>query len=433
MQHRQELFGLFKHMVYAETEDEFKRRQIELEEAELSRKFPQFLVHLQRRYAHRVETWALFVRKMKNLPTRGSNTNNYCEASMKTTKEQQFGRVRTFNLPELLSVICDDSKIFQKKLIDIGHNRDTAQKQSKSKYLGKKSNISKELIVDIGGEKYMVPSETDEDKWYMLDMRSGFCQCPAGTSCAPCKHKAAVADHFGKASFTVTPTSDPCQRALYHFIAMGRTMPAHYYRNNDDSTSIPDGQGYIEAHIAIESEKAHADLDTSTMVVDEDDNETEEFDSDLVATNFSEAMNAYRDKILDEHRNARQDPATNKAMMAMTKSLKRAIKCTPTTHQHQMHNFAKGTTRGNRTKRGSVIKVNPPAIASRKFKVPGRGQAPLGRPLKDRAGRLQFVVTEDGDMIARSDKPLNETPKKSHSLAKIVSNNETLPKSHTKQ
>ena len=62
---------------------------------------------------------------------------------MKTTKEQQFGRVRTFNLPELLSVICDDSKIFQKKLIDIGHNRDTAQKQSKSKYLGKKSNISK--------------------------------------------------------------------------------------------------------------------------------------------------------------------------------------------------------------------------------------------------------------------------------------------------
>ena len=98
-----------------------------------------------------------------------------------------------------------------------------------------------------------------------------------------------------------------------------------------------------------------------------------------------------------------------------------------------MHNFAKGTTRGNRTKRGSVIKVNPPAIASRKFKVPGRGQAPLGRPLKDRAGRLQFVVTEDGDMIARSDKPLNETPKKSHSLAKIVSNNETLPKSHTKQ
>ena len=118
------------------------------------------------------------------------------------------------------------------------------------------------------------------------------------------------------------------------------------------------------------------------MVVDEDDNETEEFDSDLVATNFSEAMNAYRDKILDEHRNARQDPATNKAMMAMTKSLKRAIKCTPTTHQHQMHNFAKGTTRGNRTKRGSVIKVNPPAIASRKFKVPGRGQAPLGRPSK---------------------------------------------------
>ena len=84
---------------------------------------------------------------------------------MKTTKEQQFGRVRTFNLPELLSVICDDSKIFQKKLIDIGHNRDTAQKQSKSKYLGKKSNISKELIVDIGGEKYMV--HVGHEEWFL--------------------------------------------------------------------------------------------------------------------------------------------------------------------------------------------------------------------------------------------------------------------------
>ena len=61
MQHRQELFGLFKHMVYAETEDEFKRRQIELEEAELSRKFPQFLVHLQRRYMHIESRLGLFL------------------------------------------------------------------------------------------------------------------------------------------------------------------------------------------------------------------------------------------------------------------------------------------------------------------------------------------------------------------------------------
>ena len=125
---RQTLFGLFKKVMYAETETEFKKCQNDLEEAEVSKLYPQFLAHLHKRYAYRIETWALYVRKAKNLPTRGSNTNNYCEASMKLTKERQFGRVRTFNLPEMLSVICDDSKMFQQKLIDIGHNRDTVQK-----------------------------------------------------------------------------------------------------------------------------------------------------------------------------------------------------------------------------------------------------------------------------------------------------------------
>ena len=50
----------------------------------------------------------------------------------------QFGRIKTFNLVELLQVICDDSAIYVTKLIDIGNGRDTALKQAKSKYLEKK-------------------------------------------------------------------------------------------------------------------------------------------------------------------------------------------------------------------------------------------------------------------------------------------------------
>ena len=68
-----------------------------------------------------------------NLPTRGSNTNNYCEASMKLTKEKQFNRIRTFNLVELLQVLCDDSALYVTKLVEIGNGRDSALKQAKSK------------------------------------------------------------------------------------------------------------------------------------------------------------------------------------------------------------------------------------------------------------------------------------------------------------
>ena len=56
---------------------------------------------------------------------------------MRTTKENQFGRIKTFNLVELLQVICDDSAIYVTKLIDIGNGRDSALKEAKSKYLEK--------------------------------------------------------------------------------------------------------------------------------------------------------------------------------------------------------------------------------------------------------------------------------------------------------
>ena len=98
-----------------------------------------------------------------------------------------------------------------------------------------------------------------------------------------------------------------------------------------------------------------------------------------------------------------------------------------------MHNFGKGTIAKNRSKKGGTIKVNSPSLSRRTFKVPGRGPAPQGRPLQDRSGRVQMVITEDGDMIARSGKALKFTAKERHSLAKSVNENETDPKKHTKQ
>ena len=71
---------------------------------------------------------------------------------MKITKEKQFSRIRTFNLPEMLQVICDDSAIYVTKRVDIGNVRDTILKQSNSKYLGKESKITKEQIVDLGDD-----------------------------------------------------------------------------------------------------------------------------------------------------------------------------------------------------------------------------------------------------------------------------------------
>ena len=85
--------------------------------------------------------------------------------------------------------------------------------------------------------------------------------------------------------------------------------------------------------------------------------------------------------------------------------------------QSQMHNFAAGTVGKSKIKRGGVINVNPPSMARRTFKVPGRGPAPLGLPLRDRAGQTQMFITDDRDIIARSDGYFRQQTKKTHTLA----------------
>ena len=101
--------------------------------------------------------------------------------------------------------------------------------------------------------------------------------------------------------------------------------------------------------------------------------------------------------------------------------------------QSQMHNFAAGTVGKSKTKRGGVINVNPPSLARRTFKVPGRGPTPLGRPLRDRAGPTQMFITDNEDIIARSDGNFIQQTKKTHKFAKILETNTSAPKRHTKQ
>ena len=442
--HRQHLLKLFKNMIYARTRTDFEKCENILKSDDVSNIYPQFLAHIHKLYLHRVETWALYSRVERQLPTRGSNTNNYCEASMKTTKENQFGRVRTFNLPELLQVICDDSSVYVTKLIDIGNGRDTVLKQTKSKYLGRESKITEDQIVDLGENTYLVESDKTEGKWYTCNLLSGYCSCPVGVTCAPCKHKSAVTKLTGRAEFTETPKNDPCQRAMYHYIAWGRTLEPHMYRNINDPVSVPQIELYITEKLQKSTKNLHESLfvDDPAIIAalpaaadddEEDCNNEEEYNADLVRERFIAAIDSYKDQILNYHQTNLQDPSMNNAMMAFTKTLNKSRNCTPTTWQKQMHEFGKGTVASSRTKHRGSIAVNPPAVSRRTFKVPGRGPAPLGRANIQTVGHSQLVVSEDDDVVAKSDKTTKQITKKSHNFARSIENNETLPKRHTKQ
>ena len=97
--------------------------------------------------------------------------------------------------------------------------------------------------------------------------------------------------------------------------------------------------------------------------------------------------------------------------------------------QSQMHNFAAGTVGKSKTKHGGVINVNFPSLARWTFK----GPAPLGQPLRDRAGQTQMFITDNKYIIARSDGNFIQQTKKTHKFAKILETNTSAPKRHTKQ
>ena len=139
------------------------------------------------------------------------------------------------------------------------------------------------------------------------------------------------------------------------------------------------------------------DLPTASSAFDHSENEDdaeddvsdeeESFDTQLIRRNFSEAFEEYRNKILEYQSSNPQDPSINRAMIAMTKTLRRSMKCLPATIQNQMHNFGKGTIAKNRSKKGGTIKINSPSLSRRTFKVPGRGPVPQGQ----RPARFSFL------------------------------------------
>ena len=201
LEDRQALLKLFRKVIYAKTYTDLQERDKELEDDELSKKYPHFVEHLAKAYGRRIETWALFYRRENNLPTRGSDTNNYVETSMKLTKEKRFSRVIPHNLVELLKVLCDDSALYVTKLVDIGNGRDSALRQANSKYLERENKYTKEQIVELGESRYLVQSEQSDEVWYMCDMRSGYCSCPVGTNCSPCKQQVCCVKALQRSKF----------------------------------------------------------------------------------------------------------------------------------------------------------------------------------------------------------------------------------------
>ena len=248
--HRQEMLNLFKDLMYTETEIDFEEHfRSNFLDHYLIEEFPNFLEYLETQYFDRVEDWALYYRKENNLPTHNTNTNNYVEISFRETKDHQFNRQKAFNLPELLSIVMDQSESYVQKLIELGCSRIDQLRYNHSRYNLIPSSIESKQIIHLGEGNYLVESEKG-DSQYKVSMITGFCQCPVGKNCGPCKHKSAIAKCCGVAGFNAIPTTDPHMRALWHYIAVGQAQPASMYRDDTEADKNINVEEFIASRLA---------------------------------------------------------------------------------------------------------------------------------------------------------------------------------------
>ena len=96
-------------------------------------------------------------------------------------------------------------------MISVGHGRfsDAIHTKSSQQHQISKVTYQKDQIVPIMDQMYMVESQSEEDVFYTVDMKSNYCECPAGRNKGCCKHKLGVMKFFNEAEVSVIPVTDP--------------------------------------------------------------------------------------------------------------------------------------------------------------------------------------------------------------------------------
>ena len=393
-------------MVYCQNSTEFEQAKTVLFTDSTSQANPQFLDYIKKSYMGRVEVWATHVRIEKKIPTHGMNTAAYSENSFGITKDEIFQREKCFNFPDMLRLLLDEnSRHWTRKCVQIANNRFIRFKQNKSKYIPATSGINLETIVDLGNKCFMVESETTGGKLYYVDMITGFCSCPCGVCCSPCKHKSAVAYKFGIAEFSVIPTMDPKSRALFYYLGTGKQLPDWHFRPLSGKEMETAGAKYVE-EVTQETIPNDGrlrnfvpevlDIEEEAVVINYDINierdntgvedleiEREETDKKVTLEDFMEKIEAFKIRIENRLDN---NKISTKSLKSFNLSMKHVLEGNDSKLQDTLFKFTKEKYTRNRNNSGRKKQKTGKAIPTqmnrrnmRTYKQKGKKTSASGR------------------------------------------------------
>ncbi|KAH7985531.1 hypothetical protein HPB51_026804 [Rhipicephalus microplus] len=130
--------------------------------------------------------------------TRGHNTNNFAEATIRVLKDIILNRVEAFNAVALVdSVALVWEKYFESHILRHAYSRVPAHQLLYKRLLSIMPKHAAEPIQVVGQGQYIVPSATHPSSSYEVYADIGLRTCLLGKEGAFCKHQALVHKKYG--------------------------------------------------------------------------------------------------------------------------------------------------------------------------------------------------------------------------------------------
>ena len=321
--------------------------------------------YFMKMYNMRTE-WALAFRNQ--MLTRGQTTNSIAEAAFRKLKDLALRRQKCYNVVQLADVLVNVlPKLYQTKILNALHKPHSFVPQQIKKAMEKATLISKDDIVQLNNDIFHVKSQTTSDV-YIVNMDIGACSCPIGHCGSVCKHQLSVFQFYNKSHYNLPVTSQEHCLLFLEIATGGRNVPDGWFVHlNASSTSATFSPEY--QHHATEIAETDASSGSRPKIPSDPTLNLVTLE-DLTAT-----WHKVSDDIL---RRVKQDPDT--LLQPFEQYMKNYESCqTQTALATALALFNK---QSHVTGQGRYIKVQPTALARRKYVISGARSSQGRHPSK---------------------------------------------------
>lgn len=258
-ENRRYVMKLFQNIMYALTVEEANDYFNEFMKDNIVQKYDNLKTHVSKFWL-RKEEWCLCFRK--NVMTRGNNTNNFVESSIRIFKDIVLQRCKAFNMCALVDFIVNVFESYHKRhILSFANNRSTKNNFLYMKFCQKIQNMH---VQKINEYIYSVSSNTDQSLIYTVDIDLAMCDCPYGSSGKFCKHLCAVQEKCGIV-FKNAPLLTSNDKKMLAKLSLGYDVSEDFFENMDAN--------FKECDIKDDNtnkEESHRELSSITITQTED-------------------------------------------------------------------------------------------------------------------------------------------------------------------